>query len=131
MSKSLIYVANNTSQAIAVGQNINFGSIVRRYGSNCMLSGGNVAVEGQGYYDIDANVSFQAGAAGTATFTMYADGVAIPGAVATMTVASGSTYSVSIPAIIRTFCCNASFITVAVTGVAGTVTNAAMAVRKD
>lgn len=57
MSKSVIYANNSSTQTtVATGSIINFGSIVRRYGCNLNLSGGNVVIDGSGYYDVDVNV---------------------------------------------------------------------------
>lgn len=127
--KSAIYAANTNGQTLAVGSTINFGTISRRYGNNLNLSGGNVILLGAGYYDIDTNFTFLA-AAGTATITLYRDGVAIPGATASITTAANGTYSISIPAIIREFCCKEAVITAVITGVAVTMNNAAIAVEK-
>lgn len=127
--KSALYGANTSAQTLAVGSTINFGTISRRYGSNIGLSGGNVTVMGSGYYDLDTNFTFLA-AAGTATITLYKDGVAIPGATASITTAANGTYNMSIPAIIRQVCCEESTITAVITGVAVTMNNAAIAIEK-
>ena len=130
MSKALLYAANTSTQAyVATGTVINFGNVVRRYGSNINLSGGNISVNGSGYYNIDAHFTFN-GAAGTATIQLYKDGVAIPGAVATQVESATGTYAVTIPAVIREVCCCESTITAVISGVAGNVTNAAIVVEK-
>lgn len=130
MSRSLIYSANTNSQSLASGSVINFGSPVRRFGCNLAMSGGNVVVKGEGYYSIDTNISFTA-SAGTATIQVYKDGVAIPGATATVTTATSTSYQVSIPSVIRQSCCVESTITVTITGVTPTVSNAAIEVVKE
>lgn len=130
MSKSVLYTANSNSQAVSVNGTINLGSIVRRYGNNVNVSGGNVTITGPGYYLIDSNFSFEADAAGVATITLYKDGVAIPGATESKTVAADSVYMASIPCIVREFCCNQSVITAVISGVPGTFSNAAMVVEK-
>ena len=130
MSKSVLYAANTSTQAFAAtGTVINFGSIVRRYGDNLALSGGNVVARGCGYYDIDTNITFN-GAAGTVVVQIYKDGVPIPGATTSTTIAANVNAQVSIPAIIREVCCNESTITVVISGVAGNVINAAIDVEK-
>lgn len=130
MAKSLLYAVNNLEQTVAAGGNISFGSPVRRFGCNCNISNGTPYIVGAGYYLIDSNFTFEAGAAGTAVLTLYKDGEAIPGANATLTVAADSVYSVSIPAVIRQFCATDASITAVLSGVAGTVTNAAVIVTK-
>lgn len=130
MSKSVLYSANTNSQTVAINGIINFGTIIRRYGCNCNLSGGNAVISGTGYYNIDTAFTFTASDAGTAVITLFNDGVAIPGATVSFTTAANSIYAVSIPAIIRQMCCCNSTITAIVTGVAGTVNNASILVSK-
>lgn len=130
MSKSLLYATSITSQTLAVNDVISFGNIVRRYGCNCNLSGGNAVISGNGYYDIDTNFVFTASAAGTATITLYVGGVAIPGATASFTTVADSTYAVSIPAIVRETCCNNSTITAVLSGVAGSMITSSIIVEK-
>lgn len=128
--KSALYAANTLPQALIIGGTVNFGAPVRRFGCNINLSGGNAVLNGAGYYDIDADLTFTAGAAGIVTVTLYKDGAPISGATASVTVAADSTYQVSVPAIVRLTCCCESTITAEITGVATTVTNAAIAVEK-
>lgn len=132
MSKSILYAANTTAQSIAAaGSIVNFGSAVRRYGCNLDISGGNVETKGCGYYDIDASVTFSAAAAGAATMQLYVDGVAITGAKAIITIsAANASETVNIPVITRATCDCTSTVTVIISGLAGTVTNAAIVARK-
>lgn len=127
--KSALYGANTASQAVAVGGAINFGNVIRRFGNNINLNGPNVTLSGAGYYDIDTNFTFTA-AAGTATITLYKNGVPIPGATISRTTAADTIYTVSIPAIVREVCCAGSAITAVLSGVAGTFTDAAIVVEK-
>lgn len=130
MSKALIYAANTNSQSLANGAVINFGTPVRRFGNNLYMAGGNVEARGEGYYSGIANLSFAA-TAGTATVQVFKDGVAIPGAKATITIEAATNYQVAIPFVARQRCCNESTITVTISGVAPTVTNAAIEVVKE
>ena len=131
MSKSVLYAVNSTPQNyIANGTVINFGSIVRRYGQNLELSGGNVIVQGAGYYSVDINIGFTS-AAGDVTVQVYKDGVAIQGAMAIVTAAATTSYSLTIPALIRETCDCESTITVVISGTAGTINNAAIVVEKE
>lgn len=131
MSNSVLYAVNSNTQTLPIGSTINFGNIVRRYGCNCNLSGGNVVLKGTGYYNINTNFSFVAGGAGTATIALYKDGVAIPGAFASRATAEAGAYVMSIPAIVRQTCCCDSQITAVVTGVATTLNNATITVVKE
>ena len=129
--KSCLYAANTNTQAVAVNGVISFGNVVRRFGNNVGISGGNVIMNGAGYYDIDTNITFADTAAGTATIQLYANGTAIPGALAQITTGTANAvHSISIPAVVRNTCCADNIITAVVTGVAISVTNAAIVVEK-
>lgn len=127
--KSALYAANVSSQTLAAGNVISFGQIIRRFGANTKLEGGNLALEGQGYYDIDSNFTVQATAAGAVTITFYKDGVEIPGAKATQTMAANSLYQLTVPFIVRKNCCCESVIT-AVVSAGATVSNATISAEK-
>ena len=77
---------------------------IRRFGCNAVLSGNGVLLKGQGYFDVDAGVTFTPTAAGAYTATLFKDGVAVPGATQTVTAAAAGTVSVNIPAIVRNQC---------------------------
>lgn len=129
MSKSILYAANVASQTVPVGSKISFGSPVRKYGGNITLRNGDIVIEGAGYYDIDVNITYTG--IGNATFTVYQDGVAISGATTTNTLITNATGSVSIPVIARTYCCKPSVITVEVSGIEVTISNASVVVEKE
>ena len=128
--KSCLYAVNGTTQSVSDGGLINFGAVARRYGQNAYMSGGNIEILGSGYYDINTNFTLVASGAGTATITLMKDGTAISGASASLTVESGSTYALAIPAVLRQMCCCESSITAMLSGVTGTVANATMIVEK-
>lgn len=130
MGKSLLYAANTNSQVLAVNGVVNFGNIVRRYGCNCNLSGGNAIVKGSGYYNISTNFTFTAGSTGVGTITLYKDGVAIPGASASGSFAANTVYCVAIPTAVKDFCDCESTITAVITGIGMTFSNASIVVEK-
>ena len=128
--KSALYAVNSTAQIVPVDGTINFGSIVRRFGQYTNISGGNIIFSGSGYYEVDANFTVAASAAGTVTIQLFKDGVEIPGAIASMAAANGATVSLTIPVMVRQTCCCESTITAKLTGVGGTFSNAAVVVKK-
>lgn len=131
MSRALLYAANTTPQTVVTtGSVINFGSVVRHCGCNCTLSGGNAEVAGVGYYTVDTNISFTGTAASTVLVQLYEDGIAVPGANSTVTIAANGIGSVTIPAVVRQRCCKDSVITTNISGLNGTVTNASVRVIK-
>lgn len=130
--KSLIYTAMQTPTAVAVNGVIPLGTIVRRYGCNCNLNGNGIAINGQGYYDVDVSVEAVPDAAGTVTVQLLKDGVAVPGATASATVAAvANTVTLAFPATVRLGCCSTgSVLTLLLTGAASTVNNVAARVEK-
>lgn len=129
--KSLIYTAMQTPTAVAVNGIIPLGTIVRRYGCNCNLNGNGIAINGQGYYDVDVSVEAVPDAAGTVTVQLLKDGVAVPGATAAATVAAvANTVTLAFPATVRLGCCSTgSVLTLLLTGAASTVNNVAARVE--
>lgn len=137
--KSAIYAADPSGTVLtlstATGTVIPLGTTVRRFGCNAVLSGNGVLLNGQGYFNVDASVTFTPTAAGTYTVTLFKDGVAVPGATQTITAAAAGTVPVNIPAIVRDQCCDStSTLTIVVTSatVPATVTidNTAVVVTK-
>lgn len=129
--KSLIYTAMQTPTAVAVNGIIPLGTIVRRYGCNCNLNGNGIAINGQGYYDVDVSVEAVPDAAGTVTVQLLKDGVAVPGATAAATVAAvANTVTLAFPATVRLGCSTGSVLTLLLTGAASTVNNVALRVQR-
>lgn len=128
--KSAIYTANTTSNAISAGGTVPLGSVIRRYGNNCRLSGNQIDLEGAGYYSVKGTVTLTGTVAGTAVVTLYKDGVAVPGAVASLTVAADTVYTVPVIALVRNLCCNVSALTLGISGVAMTVNSVGIEVEK-
>lgn len=127
---ALLFATNTATQALTDGQAVNFGQPVRRYGKNIQLSGGNVVVNGEGYYPMIAALSFEAGAAATYTVQLYENGVAIPGARELIEAASGVIVSATVPGVVRIKCCEEKVITATISGGAATVENADIIVTK-
>lgn len=130
--KSAIYTANTSTQALAVGSEINLGNIIRRFGSNVNLVGNSISITGAGYYDVSASFTITATTGGTVVVSLLKDGVAIPGAVATAVVAQGAIVTLPINALVREFCCcdSTSSLTFVITGTAESVTNASVVVER-
>ena len=113
--KSLILTANTTATTVPVGSAVPVGSIIRRYGNSLLANGSTINVRESGYYDVDFNATF-GGTAGIATFTVYVNGVAIPGATASETISTANTErrSVAINTVVRVYCCAGANISVLV-----------------
>lgn len=134
MGKSLIQVANPSTQNIAINSIIPLGSVQRRYGCNLRMSGNAIEVDGQGYYTIDADVSIAPTATGNVTVALYNNGVQIPGAIAYGSVSTASNpITLCINTTIRQGCCcdSADNITCVLLAGAGTVNNISLRVVKE
>lgn len=132
MSKSLIQVANQSTQAVAENSIIGLGSTQRRFGCNLRLSGNGIEVDGQGYYTVDADVSVEPTAAGPVTVALYNNGVQVPGAIAYTTGTAGNPVSICINTTVRQGCCcdSADNLTLVLLEGAGNVVNVSMRVEK-
>lgn len=120
-----------TPIAVEAGSTLPLGTIIRRFGNNINMSGTGINIEGAGYYKVDASVSILATTAGNATVALYKDGVAVPGAEATVTLAVGDYETVSFPAFVRLQCCaTSSTLTLVISETGGTVDNVALTVEK-
>lgn len=105
--KSLIYTSNETQvSALPSGSVIPLGSVVRRFGCNTQLSGTSIILRGEGYYDIDANVTFTptSTAAEVYTVTIYQNGVPLEGAKSSMT--AGARVTLPVHGVARLQCCD-------------------------
>lgn len=134
MSKSLIQVANQSSQDVNLNSIISLGSVQRRYGCNCRLSGNAIELVGAGYYEVDVAVSVVPTAIGPVTVALFDNGIQVPGAVAYGAVATeGDAVTLPIITTIRQSCCcdNADTLTLVLIEGAGTVENVSMRVVKS
>lgn len=134
MSKSLIQVANQSSQNINLNSIINLGSVQRRYGCNCRLSGNAIELVGAGYYEVDATISAVPTAVGPVTVALFDNGIQVPGAIAYGAPATvGDAVTLPIIATIRQNCCcdNADTLTLVLIEGEGTVENVSMRVVKS
>ena len=133
--KSALYAAMQTPTAVAVGGVIPLGGLIRRYGCDIALNGNAVNIyggrENAGYYDVDASITATLTAAGAVTATLYKDGVAVPGAIATATGAASGTVNLDLTALVRQPCCaDGAALTLVLSGVEATVDNVALRVQR-
>ena len=132
MGKSLIQTTNQTTQTVEENGIISLGSVLRRYGCNCRLSGNAIEIVGQGYYTVDVDVTVIPTAAGAVTVALFNDNVQIPSAIAYGTGEAESPISFSISTTIRQMCCDSTdSLTVVLTDGAGQVSNVSVRVAKQ
>lgn len=127
---SVIYTVMSTPESVLAGGAVPLGSAVRKYGCGIDLDGNALQLTAPGYYDVGVNLTVQPVAAGAITATVYVDGVAYPGAVATGTAAAaGDDVQLVIPTLVRVNC-NMQRTVMVVLSAAATVTNAAVTAVK-
>ena len=134
MSRSLIQVANPSTQTVAENSIISLGSVQRRYGCNCRLSGNAIEVAGEGSFKVEANVSVAPTAVGEVTVGLYVNGAQLPGAIAYGSVSTAENpVTLPIEATIRRGCCcdSADNLTLVLIAGAGSVQNVSMRVEKS
>lgn len=135
MGKSLLQTVNQAPQTVAVEGIISPGSVLRRYGCNCRLSGNAQELSGEGYYKLTGSVTVEPTAAGLVTVALYHNGVQLPGAIASATAAAaGDAVALPLVGTIRLGCCcgeNSSTVTAVLVAGAGVVTNYSLRIEKD
>lgn len=134
MSRSLIQVANQSTQAVAVDSILSLGSTQRRFGCNLRLSGNGIEVSGEGYYSVTADVSVAPTAVGPVTVALYNNGVQVPGAIAYGSVSTaGNPTTLSINTTVRQGCCcdSADNLTLVLLAGAGNIQNVSLRVVKE
>ena len=133
LSRALIQTANQSPQNVALNGIIALGSVQRRFGCACRLSGNAIEVSESGYYLADITVTVTPTEIGNVTIALFEDGVAVQGATNTGSVAAvGDTTTIPIVATLRKGCCdvNASNLTVVLTEGPGVVNNISTRVQK-
>lgn len=136
--RAMIYAVNARPQTVLAEGAVLPGAVVHSCGcvGNCAygsVSSNGVEVRGVGCHDISATIDLVPAAAGTITATLYADGVAIPGATASATVAAADT-EITLPLIgcLKKVCCNAGLSNITcVLSAEATVNNYAIKVVKE
>lgn len=134
MSNAAIYAINPTTGTVVTdGGTVPFTQVVRRFGCALGVDNNNVVLKDRGYYYVDADITAVATAVGDIVVSLYQDGVVVPGAVYTSSVAAiGDVVTIPVSAIVRkTGCeCNNSVLTVVVSGQGVTLDTATIAVIK-
>lgn len=124
-----IYTANTTAAVLGENSNLPLGNIVRRFGCALDLNGNGINIAQPGYYDVKASVTYTPTAAGLLTVQLMADGVAVPGAVASVTAVAATTYNLGIVGMVKSCCSSAGTLTLMV-NLAGTLNNVGVVVEE-
>lgn len=145
---NIIATKNTAIQTLAVGDIVNLGITYRRYddSNNCGVkaytnNSTSITLNQSGMYHVIINITISAPAAGNVTLQLFENGVAIPGAIITETIATAATefhtsslnYEILVDST-RLLCQNAILpqtLTLVNTGIASTVTNVLVHIDKE
>lgn len=121
MCNSMIFTNNGTAVTLASGSIIPLGSVSRKFGCNLALLGNNIIINGKGYYDVKATITFTPSAADTYTVQLFKGGVAVQGATAVIT--TDETTTIPLIGVVRSACCDVdSKLEFRITSLLGTTT---------
>lgn len=133
MSQCIIQTLNSNNQVLTENSLIGLGTTTNRYGCGLNQNGNGIEIGGANYFEIKATAIVTPTAEGNVTITMQRNGVAVPGALATATVAgAGDTVTLPIDFIIRRpcACCNDIDIITFAIDTAATVNNIVVQIEK-
>lgn len=131
MSKSAIYTAVTSGIPVTDGGTLPVGNTIRRFGCNVVSDNNTINLCGIGYYKVDAVATMAAASAAPITISLIQDGVPVPGAKSTITVAGTSEETVlPVTAIVRNKCDCESTLSFTVSGADVTLDNFAVTVEK-
>ena len=137
MSRSLIQVANTSTQAITPGDApaiVSLGNVIRRYGCNLRLNGNSIEERGNGYYEIEGTITVAPTAIGVVRVGLYENGVLLPGSEVSSnveTAASPVTLTLLATSRLNGCCDSAASITVGVVAGVGNVENVSLRIVKS
>lgn len=133
MSKSLIQTANTSPSDLLEGSTIPLGTVLRRFGCNCRLSGNAIEIEGAGYYTISGTVTLTPNAIGNVSIEVLENTQTIAGATVTGSVSAvGNSVTLPFETTVRLGCCcvGASQLSLVLTEGASTVEAVSLRVEK-
>lgn len=144
---SLLLVTSNTNlQTVETNEIINLGSVIRKYCKkiNCVptfnFTGQTISLLQSGIYEVSVNITFTGTVAGTATFQLEKNGVALTGATASETITTADTELRSVAfnfpilvnntCVLNTLSTDLTNLTVVNTGIGTTIQNITVFVTK-
>jgi len=125
-----ILVNNTTANDVAANGIIPLGNAVHGCGKSIRLNGNGISVNACGCYRILVNADVRGAGAGLISAQLLENGMPIPGAIASSSVAANATVNLTIPWRVKKCCpCDSKVYTVQLSA-AGTVTNITTTVEK-
>lgn len=106
MSRSLIQVANQSTQNLAIDSVVNPGTTIRRFGKDLRLNGNSIEIAGTGYYTVSGTLTVTPNAVGNVAAALYLNGVQIPGTLVGGSVSTvGNSTTLPFETTLRRGCC--------------------------
>lgn len=132
MAKAALYMAGTATRAVADGEAIPLGRVIRKFGCCIIGNMDDITLTERGYYQFDASFTVVPDAAGSIVIRAYDGTTPIPGAEATATVwTTDVPVTITIPYIVRaTRCCDPMTITFVLDGGDAAVTSSAVSVTR-
>lgn len=123
--KSGVYIGSSTASVVSPGEIIPIGTVQRAYGCDIKLNGDTVIVCGkEKAYKVTAVMTLSAASTDPITVTLQQDGVDVPFAFSTITVAGTSDQTVlAVQGVVRNTCKCASTLAFVLTGAEATIDN--------
>lgn len=136
MSKSLIQVANTSTQAVTPTTTspaiVSLGTTIRRYGCNLRQNGYAIEENGEGYYEIEGTITVAPTTAGVVTVALYENGEIMRGSqVSSYVSLAENPITLPLIATSRIMCCNTANVSVGVVEGAGNVQNVSLRIVKS
>ena len=97
----MLAVVNTTATALTAGATVPMGSTKVRTNGEASVNNGTIEIQRAGTYEVLSTVVFTATAAGDVTLQMQADGVDVPGALATVTATAAGAVTLPVMATLQ------------------------------
>lgn len=97
----MIEIVNTTQTTLVADQVVPLGGVTASSNTNASLSDNSIQLNRPGYYGVSGQFAITGTAAGDVTIQLYANGTAVPGALATETLAEGSSATISLKKVIK------------------------------
>ena len=97
----MLATGNTTATTLTADQAIPVGTVALRTNNDAKLNNGSIEIQKAGVYEVLANFSITATAAGNVTVQMLANGTAVTGAKATVTATAAGTVIIPVQGYIR------------------------------
>ena len=104
----MIELVNTTQISLTANQQIPVGGVTAQSNSSATLTNDSIQINRPGYYGVSGQFTVTGTAAGDVTVQLYANGSAIPGALATETLTEGGNATLNLSKVVKVLPSNSS-----------------------